>query len=44
MTYFTPRSNFVTWAFIWKSVTMMDSLGIIAAFDLEVDWYSKVNE
>ena len=30
LTYFTARSNFVTYAFMWENVTMMDSLEIIA--------------
>ena len=34
-TYFTARSNFVTLAFIWENVTMMDTLEIIASCDLE---------
>ena len=35
LTYFTARSNFATSAFIWKNVTMMDTLEIIASSDLE---------
>ena len=35
LTYFTARSNFATLAFIWENVTLMDSLEIIAACDLE---------
>ena len=35
LTYFMTRSNFATQAFIWENVTMMDSLEIIASFDLE---------
>ena len=33
--YFIARSNFATKAFIWENVTMMDSLEIIASYDLE---------
>ena len=36
LTYFTARSNFTTKAFIRDNVTMMNSLEIIAACDLEV--------
>ena len=35
LTYFTARSNFATKAFTWESVTIMDSLKIIASCDLE---------
>ena len=43
LTYFTARSNFATYAFIWENVTMMDSLEIIASCDLEFSLYSKIN-
>ena len=36
LTYFSARLNFATEAFILKNVTVMDSLEIIAAFDLEI--------
>ena len=36
LTYFTTMSKFSTYAFIWESVTMIDSLVIIASCDLEV--------
>ena len=35
LTYFMARSNFATSVFIWKNVTMMASLEIIASGDLE---------
>ena len=35
LTYFSARSNFATWTFIWENVTMMDSLEMIASSDLE---------
>ena len=35
LTYFTARSNFATYVFTWENVTMMDSMEIIASFDLE---------
>ena len=44
MIYFMARSNFATWDFIMENVTMMDSLEIIAACDLEDGWYTKLNE
>ena len=34
--YFTARSNFATYAFIWENVTILNSLEIIAACDLKV--------
>ena len=40
LTYFTLRSNFAFKALIWKNVTMMDSLEIIAACDLDFGLYS----
>ena len=36
VTYFTIRSKVATKAFIWENVTIMYSLEIIAACDLEV--------
>ena len=36
LTYFSARSNFATQAFIKKNVTVMVSLEIIAAFDMEI--------
>ena len=44
LTYFTARSNFGTWAFIWENETLMDSLEIIASSDLDFGLYSKVND
>ena len=44
LTYFMTRSNFVTKAFIWENVTMMDSLEIIASCDLKSGLCSKLNE
>ena len=44
LTYCTARSNFVTKAFIWENVTMMDSLEIISSCDLEFGQYSKLNK
>ena len=44
LTYFTARSNFATWAFMWENVTMMDYLKIIDSRDLEFGLYSKLNE
>ena len=37
LTYFTVMSNFVTRAFVCENVAIMDSLEMIAAFDLECD-------
>ena len=36
LTYLMARSNFASWAFIWENVTIMDSLVVIAACDMEV--------
>ena len=44
VTYFTARSKFVTLALTWENVTMMDSLEIVATFDLELSKHSKLNE
>ena len=44
LTYFMERSNFATQVFIWKNMTMMDSLNIIASCDLESGKYCKLNE
>ena len=44
LTYFTARSNFATSAFIWKNVTMMDNLEIIASCDLEFGLLCKLND
>ena len=35
LTYFMARVNFATKAFIWESVTLLDSLEIIASCDLD---------
>ena len=35
LTYYTALSNFAALAFIWENVTPMDSLEIIASWDLE---------
>ena len=43
LTYFTARSNFATWAFIWENVTVVDSLKIIESCDRELGLYSKLN-
>ena len=43
LTYFTARSNFVTSAFKWEFVTMMDTLEIIASCDLEFGLLCYVN-
>ena len=29
---------------LWENMTMLDSFEIIAACDMEVGWYSKLNE
>ena len=44
LAYCMERSNFATKVFIWSNVTMMNSLEIIAACDLKVGLYSKLNE
>ena len=44
LTYFTARSNFATSAFIWENVTMMDTLEIIASYDLEFCLLCKLND
>ena len=44
LTYFTAMSNFVTSAFIWENVTMMDTLEIIASCDLEFGLLCKLND
>ena len=36
LTYFMARSNFATLVFIWKNVTMMDSLDFIASCALKL--------
>ena len=36
LTYFLARSNYATWAFILKNVTVMDSLKIISVCDLQI--------
>ena len=43
LTYFTARSNFATWAFIWENVTMMDTLEIIASCFLEFGLLCELN-
>ena len=44
LTYFTARSNFATSAFIWKHVTVMDTLEMIASYDLEFGLLCKLND
>ena len=44
LTYFTARSNFATSAFIWETVTVMDTLEIIASCDLEFGLLCKLND
>ena len=36
LTYFTARSNLVTWAFVWEKVKTVDFSETIAACDLKV--------
>ena len=36
LTYFTARSNLVTYAFLWEKVKTVDFSETIAAFDLKV--------
>ena len=43
LTYFTAVSNFATLAFIWENVTM-DTLDIIASYDLEFSLLCKLND
>ena len=43
LTYFTARSNCATLAFKWLTVTMIDTLEIIASSDLEFGLLSKLN-
>ena len=35
LTYFTARSNFVTWAFLWEKVKTVDFSETIAVCDLK---------
>ena len=46
LTYFTARSNFVLYAFVWEEVTCktMDFSGTIAVFDIKVGRCSQLNE
>ena len=37
LTYFTARSNLVTYAFLWEKLKTVDFSGTIAACDLKVD-------
>ena len=43
LTYFTARSNCATLSFKWLTVTMIDTLEIIASSDLEFGLLSKLN-
>ena len=36
MSYFTAKSNFVTWVFLWEKVKTVDFSETIAASDLKV--------
>ena len=44
LTYYITWSNFATKAFIYENLAMMDSLEIVAACDLQVGCFSKLNE
>ena len=44
LTYFMAMSNFSTLVFIWKNVTMMDSLDFIASCALKLGLHCKLNE
>ena len=44
LTYFTASSKFATKAIIWKSVTMMDPLEIIAFCDMDFGLYRKLDD
>ena len=44
LTYFTAMSNFATAAFIWETVTMMDTLEIIASCDVVFGLLCKLND
>ena len=44
LTYFTARSNLVTWAFLWEKVKTVDFSETIAASDLKVSRSSHLIE
>ena len=44
LTYCPARSNFATSAFIWKNVTMIYTLEIIASYDLKSGLLCKLND
>ena len=41
LTYFTARSNFVSWDFLWEKVKIVDFSETIAASDLKVGSRSR---
>ena len=44
LTHFTPRSNLVTYTFVWKKVKIIYFLETIAALGLRVAWSIQLNE
>ena len=44
LTYFTPRSNLITWAFLWVKVKIIYCLETIAALGLKVARSIQLNE
>ena len=44
LTYFTARSNLVTWAFLWEKVNTVNFSETIEACDLKVGKYRQLIE
>ena len=44
LTYFTARSNFVPYAFVWEEGKTMDFSETIVVYDIKVGRCSKLNE
>ena len=42
LTYFTARSNLVSWVFLWEKVNTVDFSETIAASDLKVSRYRQL--
>ena len=44
LTYFTARSNFVSYAFVWEEGKAMDFSETIVVYDIKVGRCSQLNE
>ena len=44
LTYFTAKSNFIPYAFVWEKGKIMDFSETIVVYNIKVDRFSQLNE